>query len=278
ALGFSFGAEQGFDDGVGVFLETLAGQCGAALERARLYQAEHTARAEAEAANRAKGQFLASMSHELRTPLNAIGGYVDLIQMELRGPVTAQQQADLDRVKRAQQHLLGLINDVLNFAKLEAGKIELEIRDVALGELLDDLEALIAPQAAARGITYAPAPGDGTVRVRGDREKLEQVLLNLISNAVKFTGSGGSVWMDWVRADGEVQIRVRDTGCGVPPEKQASIFEPFVQVDPDLTRTRQGTGLGLAISRELARAMGGDITVDSVLGEGSTFTVHLLPA
>jgi PAS domain S-box-containing protein len=277
-MGFSFGAEQGFDDGVAVFLETLAGQCGAALERARLYQAEHAARAEAEAANLAKGQFLASMSHELRTPLNAIGGYVDLIQMELRGPVTEQQQADLDRVKRAQQHLLGLINDVLNFAKLEAGRIELEIRDVALGELLDDLEALIAPQAAARGITYAPAPGDETVSVRADREKLEQVLLNLISNAVKFTGPGGTVSMDWVHADGEVRIRVRDTGCGVPPEKQASIFEPFVQVDPDLTRTRQGTGLGLAISRELARAMGGDITVHSVLGEGSTFTVHLLPA
>ena len=278
ALGLSFGAEQGFDDGVGVFLETLAGHCGAALERARLYQAEHEARAEAEAANRAKGQFLASMSHELRTPLNAIGGYVDLLQMELRGPLTAQQQADLERVKRAQQHLLGLINDVLNFAKLEAGRIELEIRDVSLGELLDDVEGLIAPQAAARGITYAPAPGDGTVSVRADREKLEQVLLNLLSNAVKFTGAGGTVSMEWAREEGEVRIRVHDTGVGVPPEKQASIFEPFVQVDPDLTRTRQGTGLGLAISRELARAMGGDITVRSAPGEGSTFTVHLRPA
>jgi PAS domain S-box-containing protein len=277
ALGFSFAAEQRFDDGVAVFLETLAGQCGAALERARLYQAEHEARAEAEAANLAKGQFLASMSHELRTPLNAIGGYVDLLQMELRGPLTEQQQTDLERVKRAQQHLLGLINDVLNFAKLEAGKIELEVRDVALAELMDDVEALIAPQAAARGITYAPAPGDGAVSVRADPEKLEQVLLNLLSNAVKFTGEGGTVSMDWAREEGEVRVHVRDTGCGVPPEKQARIFEPFVQVDPDLTRTRQGTGLGLAISRELARAMDGDITVRSAPGEGSTFTVHLLP-
>jgi PAS domain S-box-containing protein len=278
ALGFSFGAEQGFDDGVGVFLETLAGQCGAALERARLYQAEHAARAEAEAANRAKGQFLASMSHELRTPLNAIGGYVDLIQMELRGPVTEQQQSDLERVKRAQQHLLGLINDVLNFAKLEAGRIELQIGDVALDGLLDDVEGLIAPQAAARGIAFAPAPGDVPVYVRADREKLEQVLLNLLSNAVKFTPPGGRVSLDWVQEEGEVRVRVHDTGCGVPPDKQASIFEPFVQVDPDLTRTRQGTGLGLAISRELARAMGGDVTVRSALGEGSTFTVHLRPA
>jgi PAS domain S-box-containing protein len=278
ALGFSFRAGQGFDAGVEVFLETLAGQCGAALERARLYQAEHAARAEAEAANLAKGQFLASMSHELRTPLNAIGGYVDLMQMELRGPVTPQQQKDLERVKRAQQHLLGLINDVLNFAKLEAGKIDLQLREVPLGEVLDDVEALIAPQAAARGIDYAPARGDGAIAVRADGEKLEQVLLNLLSNAIKFTASGGRVWMDWAREGDEVSVHVHDTGCGVPAEKLASIFEPFVQVDPDLTRTRQGTGLGLAISRELARAMGGDVTVESRVGEGSTFTVHLLPA
>jgi len=277
-LDFVFRRAQGFDAGLRVFLEMLAGQCGAALQRARLYQAEHAARAEAEAANRAKGQFLASMSHELRTPLNAIGGYVDLLQMELRGPVTPLQQSDLDRVKRAQQHLLGLINDVLNFAKLEAGRVELRLRDVALGELLDDVEALIAPQAATRGICYAPAPGDVTVAVRADRDKLEQVLLNLLSNAVKFTGPGGRVWMDWSRVEGEVRVCVRDTGCGIPADRQESIFEPFVQVDPDLTRTRQGTGLGLAISRELARAMGGDVSVESRVGEGSTFTVHLIPA
>jgi signal transduction histidine kinase len=113
--------------------------------------------------------------------------------------------------------------------------------------------------------------------VRADREKLEQVLLNLLSNAIKFTAPGGRVSMDWQEGDGEVRVRVHDTGVGVPPDKLASIFEPFVQVDPDLTRTRQGTGLGLAISRELARAMGGDITVRSVVGEGSTFTVHLCP-
>jgi PAS domain S-box-containing protein len=278
ALGFSFAAGQEFDPGVEVFLETLAGQCGAALERARLYQAEHAARAEAEAANRAKSQFLASMSHELRTPLNAIGGYVDLIQMELRGPVTAQQQLDLERVKRAQQHLLGLINDVLNFAKLEAGRIELRVERVGLDGVLDDVEALIAPQAAARGIGFSPSPTDGGVAVRADREKLEQVLLNLLSNAVKFTAPGGTVGVDWAREGEGVRIRVRDTGCGIPADKLMSIFEPFVQVDPDLTRTRQGTGLGLAISRELARAMGGDITVESVPGQGSTFTIHLLPA
>ena len=275
ALGFSFRAGQAFDPGVDVFLETLAGHCASALERARLYEAERAARAEAEQANRAKSQFLASMSHELRTPLNAIGGYVELIELGLRGPVTEQQQTDLQRIKRAQQHLLGLINDVLNFARLEAGKIALTLADVPLREVLDEVEALIEPQAADRGILYGRGPADGNLLVRTDREKLEQVLLNLLSNAVKFTGPGGSVSMDVERAEGTVRVHVRDTGVGIPAEKLDAVFEPFVQVDPDLTRTRQGTGLGLAISRELARAMGGDLTVRSVLDEGSTFTVHL---
>ncbi|HEU4881768.1 MAG TPA: ATP-binding protein [Longimicrobium sp.] len=275
ALGFSFRAGQAFDPGVDVFLETLAGHCASALERARLYEAERSARAEAEQANRAKSQFLASMSHELRTPLNAIGGYVELIELGLRGPTTPQQMTDLDRIKRAQQHLLGLINDVLNFARLEAGKIALELRDVPLVEVMDEVEALIEPQAADRGILYGRGDGGAEVMVRADREKLEQVLLNLLSNAVKFTGPGGQVSMDFSRADGQVRVHVRDTGCGIPAEKLDAVFEPFVQVDPDLTRTRQGTGLGLAISRELARAMGGDLTVESTLDEGSTFTVHL---
>jgi PAS domain S-box-containing protein len=275
ALGFSFRAAQAFDPGVDVFLETLAGHCASALERARLYEAERAARAEAEQANRAKSQFLASMSHELRTPLNAIGGYVELIELGLRGPVTEQQQTDLHRIKRAQQHLLGLINDVLNFARLEAGKIALTLGDVPLREVLDEVEALIEPQAADRGILYGRGPADTALLVRADREKLEQVLLNLLSNAVKFTGPGGSVSMDVERAEGTVRLHVRDTGVGIPTEKLDAVFEPFVQVDPDLTRTRQGTGLGLAISRELARAMGGDLTVRSVLDEGSTFTVHL---
>jgi PAS domain S-box-containing protein len=275
ALGFSFRAGQAFDPGVDVFLETLAGHCASALERARLYEAEREARAEAEQANRAKSQFLASMSHELRTPLNAIGGYVELIELGLRGPVTEQQETDLRRIKRAQQHLLGLINDVLNFARLEAGKIALDVRDVLLVEVMDEVEALIEPQAADRGILYGRGPANPEVRVRADREKLEQVLLNLLSNAIKFTGPGGSVSLECERAGGQVRILVRDTGVGIPAEKLDAVFEPFVQVDPDLTRTRQGTGLGLAISRELARAMGGDLTVESVLDEGSTFTVHL---
>ncbi|HEU0015813.1 MAG TPA: GAF domain-containing protein [Longimicrobium sp.] len=278
AISFSFAEPQSFDPELPLFLRALAGQCASALERARLYDAERAARAEAESANRAKSQFLASMSHELRTPLNAIGGYVDLIHMGLRGPVTPEQEVDLEKVKRAQRHLLGLINDVLNFAKLEAGRIEFHIADVPLDAVLDEVEALIAPQAEGRGISFSRQQGGPAPVVRADREKLEQVLLNLLSNAVKFTDAGGSVWLGW-QADAEaVRVHVRDTGVGIAADKLASVFEPFVQLDADLTRVRQGTGLGLAISRELARALGGEITAESRPGAGSTFTVHLLPA
>ncbi|HWK90194.1 MAG TPA: GAF domain-containing protein, partial [Longimicrobium sp.] len=159
ALSFGFAQPQHFDADLPLFLRALAGQCASALERARLYEAERSARAEAEGANRAKSQFLASMSHELRTPLNAIGGYVDLIHMGLRGPVTPEQEVDLEKVKRAQRHLLGLINDVLNFAKLEAGRIEFDVRDVPLEAVLDEVDALIAPQAAGRSIAFTRHEG-----------------------------------------------------------------------------------------------------------------------
>ena len=275
ALAFSFITPQGFDEGIETFLRALAGQCAIALERARLYEAERGARADAEGANRAKSQFLANMSHELRTPLNAIAGYTELLEMGLRGPVTPEQASDLERIRRAQGHLLGLINDVLNFAKLEAGRIEFDLRPVALDEVLASVEALTAPQAQAAGLACVRADAHRGVRALADREKLEQVLLNLFSNAIKFTPPGGRVELD-CRPDGEVvRLAVRDTGSGISADRLAQIFDPFVQVDPDLTRQRQGAGLGLAISRELARAMAGEIVVESRPGEGSTFTLTL---
>jgi PAS domain S-box-containing protein len=233
--------------------------------------------AEAETANRAKGEFLAVMSHELRTPLNAIGGYVDLLTMGLRGPVTDEQREDLARIRRSGQHLLALINDILNFARLDAGQVEFRIQDVTLDPVLADLEALVAPQVAAKGLTYAHQGCGAPGTVRADPERLRQILLNLLTNAVKFTDAGGRIAIACDASDrSAVRLHVRDTGRGIPADQLERIFEPFVQVDRNLTPgSQQGVGLGLAISRDLARRMGGDLTAESVRGRGSTFTLVL---
>jgi signal transduction histidine kinase len=233
------------------------------------------AAAEADQANRAKSDFLATMSHELRTPLNAIAGYVELMEMGLRGPVTEQQLTDLSRIRRSQQTLLSIINDILNFARLESGRVEYQVASVPLADVLGAMEPLIDPQVQAKGLRYEACDAGPDLRVRTDPEKLQQILLNLLSNAIKFTDAGGSVSLGCEARDGHVLVRVRDTGRGIPPEKLEVIFEPFTRVDNALTRTTEGTGLGLAISRDLARAMGGDITADSTPGEGSVFTVVL---
>ena len=215
------------------------------------------------------------MSHELRTPLNAIGGYAELIAMGLRGPVTPQQAEDLRRVQASQRHLLGLINEVLNYAKLETGTVHYDITDVVVRDALAAAEALVVPQAEARGLTLTVAPCSPDLTVRADAEKLRQVLVNLLSNATKFTDRGGRVTLGCTPLEGEVRIAVRDTGIGIAADQMGRIFEPFVQVRADLTRTAEGTGLGLAISRDLARGMSGDLTVSSTPGEGSTFTLVL---
>ena len=233
------------------------------------------ARAAAEHANNVKAQFLAAMSHELRTPLNAIGGYVDLLSLGIRGPVTAAQLEDLDRIRRNQHHLLGLINNVLNFAKIEAGHVEYRFEDAQLNNVLEGMYALVAPQLEARGLTYESVPCDPTFVVHTDVEKVQQILLNLLSNAVKFTDRGGHVRLECAMLESVAAVRVVDTGLGIPPGKLEAIFEPFVQVDQHFTRVGQGTGLGLSISRDLARAMGGDITVESVIGQGAVFTLTL---
>jgi signal transduction histidine kinase len=235
------------------------------------------ARAEAEAANRAKSQFLATMSHELRTPLNAIAGYVQLMELGIHGPLTDAQREALGRIARSQRHLLRLINDVLNLARIEAGRVEYAVEDVPLAEVVAGVLPMVEPQLYAKLLTCeAHVPPD--LVARADREKLQQVLLNLLTNALKFTPPGGRIRVDAARLDEHpdtLLLSVADTGVGIPADKLQSVFEPFVQVDASHTRRNEGTGLGLAISRDLARGMGGDLRARSVEGKGSTFTLTI---
>ena len=231
-------------------------------------------RKEADDANRAKTDFLAAMSHELRTPLNAIGGYVQLLMLGVRGPLTEEQLADLARVQRSQQHLLGLINDILNFSRLEAGSVIYQIEPVSLDALIENAAAIIGPQAEAKRITVTWDAATSLVAL-ADASKLEQILLNLLTNAVKFTEPGGRITMRCEAEGDRVLVHVDDTGSGIPADRLAMIFEPFVQLGRSFVNQREGAGLGLAISRDLARGMGGDLAVTSRVGAGSTFTVSL---
>jgi signal transduction histidine kinase len=215
------------------------------------------------------------MSHELRTPLNAISGYAELLEMGVHGPVTEAQRHALGRIQLSQQHLLGLINEVLNYAKLESGSVHFNVGDVRVRDLLAGVEGLVEPQVRARGLDLVVGGCPPDLTARADGEKLRQILINLVSNAIKFTDAGGRIELT-CEANGElVHLAVRDTGIGIPAEKLQTIFEPFVQVRADLTRTAEGTGLGLAISRDLAHGMGAELGVESAPGQGSTFTLRL---
>jgi signal transduction histidine kinase len=252
----------------------LAQRAAMAIDNARLFRAAEVARAEAETANAAKSEFLATMSHELRTPLNAIGGYAELLEMGLHGALTEQQLDAINRIKRAHQSLLGLVEDVLSFARIESGRLEYSFADVPLDQVLSTLEAFISPQLGKRGLSYEYRPVDSAVTVWADREKLEQIVLNLLTNALKFTDRG-TVSLSAEAREDHVRVHVRDTGVGIPADKREAVFQPFVQLESGLTRRVQGSGLGLAISRDIARAMNGDVTVESTVGEGSTFTLRL---
>jgi len=279
--------------GLMVHFRDIGARVAAQAERERLLADAEAARAEAEGANRAKSEFLAVMSHELRTPLNAIGGYAELIELGIHGPVTEAQRTALARIQASQRHLLGLIAGVLDYSRVEAGAVAYQLTDVPVGEAIAQAESLVAPQLRAKGLGYAWSGAPPELSVRADREKLQQILLNLLGNAVKFTDSrgrgSGRIEVTCTITDAangrsgaspaaggrRVHLHVRDTGVGITPEKLASVFEPFVQVDQRLTRPHEGVGLGLAISRDLARGMGGDLTAESVVGAGSTFTLTL---
>lgn len=272
----------------GVVITALRGADGAVIgyakvtrdlteRRAAQQRAINDARrvGEAEAASRVKSEFLTVMSHELRTPINATIGYAQLIDAAIGGPVTDQQRDYVARICASQQHLLRIINDLLDYGRISAKKITLEFTPVDMQSVVDAVFPMVEPQAATKGLGLRCARSPSDVVVRADRIKAEQILLNLLSNAVKFTPAGGRILVTTAGSDEWVTVAVQDTGPGIPPDKSEAIFEPFVQLGRSLASGHQGTGLGLAISRDLAREMGGDIEVETTPGAGATFTIKL---
>jgi signal transduction histidine kinase len=230
---------------------------------------------DAETANMAKTAFLRAMSHELRTPLNAIGGYIDLLDLGLRGPVTETQHADLGRVRTNQQHLAALITEILNFARLGSGSVSYAVSDVNGCDTLRHAVELIEPLIAQQGLFFDGVSGDSTIVARADPEKVTQILVNLLSNAMKFTPAGGHISAECAATDDTVTLSISDSGLGIAPDKLETIFAPFVQLTEGLADREGGIGLGLSISRDLARAMKGDLTVESTEGKSTRFTLSL---
>ncbi|HEV8445637.1 MAG TPA: ATP-binding protein [Gemmatimonadaceae bacterium] len=265
-----------FDDAAIRVLTNVSHRASLAIDNARLFHEADAARHEAQVANAAKVDFLAAMSHELRTPLNAIAGFVDLMALGIHGPITPDQRGDLARISQNQRHLATLIEDILNYARLEAGRLEYDMQKVLVGDALAEVHTLARPVFDAKGVRFEYAPGDGGAIASADPDRLRQVLLNVVGNAVKFTPTGGSVVLTSAADSQSVRLLCKDTGRGIPTEKLATIFEPFVQVDRHLNSSaNQGIGLGLSISRDLMRGMDGDLMVESEMGAGSTFTMVL---
>jgi signal transduction histidine kinase len=233
------------------------------------------ARANAEKSSSLKSEFLGIMSHELRTPLNAIGGYVDIMEAGIRGPVTPEQRTDLGRIKRSQRHLLGVIENVLGYLKLGSGRVAYEIGEVSVDDVVSSVEEITKPLIESKGLRYRRQAPATSLVARGDHAKVQQIVLNLFSNAIKFTPEGGQVEVEWNTDESKIRIRVSDTGIGIPPDHLHSVFEPFMQLASPLARSSGGTGLGLSISRDFARGMGGQLLVESEPGRGSAFTLVL---
>lgn len=233
------------------------------------------ARKAAQAANEAKSRFLNMMSHELRTPLGAIGGYAALLEDEIPGPLTDEQRKYIARIRHNQAHLLQLVDELLDLGKIESGRIALHLTVVSVQKVVDSTYSMIEPQVKASELRLDVDVTDPDLSFYGDRERVGQILLNLLSNAIKFTPAGGTVSITVAEEGDDICVGVHDTGVGIPADKLETVFEAFFQVEGSQSRIYGGTGLGLAISRQLARAMGGDLTVKSALGKGSTFSLSL---
>jgi signal transduction histidine kinase len=257
-------------------LRTFATQSALAIQNARLFHEIEDKGRQLEAASRHKSEFLANMSHELRTPLNAILGFSEVLAERMFGEVNEKQAEYLQDILSSGRHLLSLINDILDLSKVEAGRLELELGRFHLPAALDNALSLVRERATRHGITLTQS---GAVVVVGDivadERKVKQILLNLLSNAVKFTPEGGRVDLTATVADDVITIAVSDTGIGIAPEDQATIFEEFRQVGRDDARKQEGTGLGLTLAKKFVELHGGRIWVDSQVGKGSTFTFTL---
>jgi signal transduction histidine kinase len=269
-------------------VETFADQAVIAIENVRLFQEIEEKSRQLEVVSQHKSTFLANMSHELRTPLNAIIGYSEMLQEEAEDLGEESMRRDLERIQAASKHLLGLINDVLDLSKIEAGKMDVYLETFDVATLLRDVTAIVQPLMERNANVLEVHWADDLGTMRADLTKVRQALFNLLSNAAKFTDHGTitlaaarerapavPVDTDLARGDDWLRFVVRDTGIGMTPEQMARLFEAFAQAEASITRQYAGTGLGLAISRRFCQMMGGDVTVESEAGQGSTFTVRL---
>jgi len=268
----------GFSDEDANIYITLATQVGVALQNARLYVEQAALVTQLRELDKLKSSFLANMSHELRTPLNSILGFADVIIEELDGPLTENMSNDLRLIQKNGQHLLHLINDVLDMAKIEAGRMNLNPERFAACEVLEEVTSITSTLASEKNLALFIEPdSDPDVKIYADRTRLRQVMINLVNNAIKFTETG-KVALKLVPMEGaRILITVKDTGLGIPPDKLDAIFQEFTQVDSSSTRKAGGTGLGLPISRQLVNMHGGRLWAEStgIPGEGSTFFVEL---
>jgi two-component system, NtrC family, sensor kinase len=274
SLSFNRKAPGDFPPEVVDVLKTFATQSALAIQNARLFREIADKSAQLEAASRHKSEFLANMSHELRTPLNAIIGFSEVLVDRMFGELNEKQDEYLKDIYASGQHLLSLINDILDLAKIEAGRMELEAADFDLPSAIDNALILVRERASRRGITLGHSIDERLGPVRGDERKVKQVLLNLLSNALKFTPEGGRIDVSAGVRDGDAEVSVKDTGVGIAPEDQEAVFEEFRQVGT-ADKKVEGTGLGLALSRKFIELHGGKIWVTSALGAGSTFTFTL---
>jgi signal transduction histidine kinase len=256
-------------------LQTFADQAAIAIANVRLFHEIQEKSAQLEVANKHKSDFLANMSHELRTPLNAIIGFSEVLIERMFGEVNEKQAEYLKDIHESGRHLLSLINDILDLSKIEAGRMELELSSFDLPGAVSNAMTLVRERAQRHGIQLGLDMDPRLGEFQADERKVKQILLNLLSNAVKFTPDGGRVDVSAKLDTDKVQIAVKDTGVGIAPEDHAAVFEEFKQVGRDYTRKAEGTGLGLALTKRLVELHGGEISLESTLGKGATFTVKL---